>query len=243
MDQYPLKYSFILDSGTTCHITNDPDRVYDFRLPTPGDYIWAGNSKVWIKGYGSIDLTLKSNDNTYTLTLHDVAICPDLLCNLVSFRLLRLKGIWWDTKSDPTTLRGAENTIIGIVMEMHGQWVLEYEPLPSASFHARKITTRTKRGPQRATALLWHKRLGHPGPASIEHLLQQAEGVRIKGITTVECNSCGRAKSKRQISRAPRINNDGPGERLSIDFHSYEHQAVTKEKSQMLITDKFSKMQ
>jgi hypothetical protein len=67
--------------------------------------------------------------------------------------------------------------------------------------------------------------------------------VRIKGITTVECNSCGRAKSRRQISRAPRINNDGPGERLSIDFHSYEHQAVTKEKSQMLITVKFSKPQ
>ena len=91
--------------------------------------------------------------------------------------------------------------------------------------------------------MLWHKRLGHPGPAAIEHLVQQAEGVRVKGITTVECNSCGRAKPRRQISRAPRINEDGPGERLSIDFHTYETQGVTKEKSQMLITDKFSGMQ
>jgi hypothetical protein len=129
------------------------------------------------------------------------------------------------------------------VIEMHGQWVLEYQPLPAALFHTRRITTRTKRGPQRATALLWHKRLGHSGPASIEHLVQQSEEVRIKGITTVQCNSCGRAKSRRQISRAPQINNDGPGERLSIDLHSYKHQAVTKEKSQMLITCKFSKMQ
>lgn len=152
-------------------------------------------------------------------------------------------GIWWDTQTDPTTLRGAENRVIGTVTEMFGQWVLEYDPLPLTTYHTHKITTRTKRGPQKASAMLWHKRLGHPGPAAIEHLVQQAEGVRIKGITTVKCNSCGRAKSRRQISRAPRINNDGPGERLTIDFHAYENQGVTKEKSQMLISDKFSGMQ
>ena len=152
-------------------------------------------------------------------------------------------GIWWDTQTDPTTLRGAENRVIGTVTEMFGQWVLEYDPLPPTTYHTHKVTSRTKRGPQKASAMLWHKRLGHPGPAAFEHLVQQAEGVRIKGITTVQCNSCGRAKSRRQISRAPRINNDGPGERLAIDFHAYENQGVTKEKSQMLITDKFSGMQ
>ncbi|KAL5371266.1 hypothetical protein DPSP01_014784 [Paraphaeosphaeria sporulosa] len=209
----------------------------------PGDYIWAGNTKIWIKGYGSIDLTLKNQSGTTKLVLHDVAICPDLLCNLVSFRLLRQRGIWWDTQVDPTTLRGPDDAIIGNLTEIHGQWVLEYESLSHASHHARKITSRTKRAPQKASAMLWHKRLGHPGPAAIEHLVQQAEGVRVKGITTVECDSCGRAKSKRQIRRAPRINTEGPRERLSIDFHTYETQSVTKEKSQMLITDKFSGLQ
>lgn len=161
----------------------------------------------------------------------------------MSFRLLRQKGIWWDTQSDPTTLRGAENRVISTIAEVFGQWVLEYQPLAPATFYTHTITSRTKRGPQKASAILWHKRLGHPGPAAIEHLVQQTQGVRIKGVTTVQCNSCGRAKSKRQISRAPRTNNDGPGERLSIDFHSYEAQEVTKEKSQMLISDKFSGMQ
>jgi hypothetical protein len=91
--------------------------------------------------------------------------------------------------------------------------------------------------------MLWHKRLRHPGPAAIEHLIQQAEGVRVKGVTTVQCDACGRAKSRRQISRAPRTNEEGPGERLAINFHTYEIQSVTKEKSQMLITDKFSGLQ
>ncbi|KAI1521099.1 rve domain containing protein, partial [Pyrenophora tritici-repentis] len=50
-------------------------------------------------------------------------------------------------------------------------------------------------------------------------------------------------KSKRQIRRLPRTNDEGPGERLAIDFHTYEVQAITKEKSQMLITDRFSGLQ
>jgi hypothetical protein len=60
--------------------------------------------------------------------------------------------------------------------------------------------------------------------------------VRIKGLTTVQCDACGRAKIRRQISRAPRINK-------AIDFHTYEEQSYTKEKSQMLVTDKFSGLQ
>ncbi|KAI1667992.1 GAG-pre-integrase domain containing protein [Pyrenophora tritici-repentis] len=95
---------------------------------------------------------------------------------------------------------------------------------------------RAKRSPQKATAILWHKRLGHPGPSAIEHLVQQSEGVRIKGITTVECDACGRSKSKRQIRRTPRLNDEGPGERVAIDFHEYKDGSFTKEKSQMLVT-------
>jgi hypothetical protein len=87
----------------------------------PRDYIWAGNSKVWIRGYRSIDLILKNNNKTAKLTLQDVAICPDLLCNLVSFQLLRHKGIWWDTQTDPTTLQGAEDRTIRNVTEMFRQ--------------------------------------------------------------------------------------------------------------------------
>lgn len=65
--------------------------------------------------------------------------------------------------------------------------------------------------------------------------------MRVKGITTVQCNACGRAKSRRQIRRAPRLNDEGPGERIAIDFHEYEEGSSTKEKSQLLITDRYSR--
>jgi len=216
--------------------------VRHFRPPTQGDFIWAGNTQIWVTGYGSIELHLESEGEITKVTLKDVAICPDLLCNLVSFRLLRQSGIWWETQHQPTTLRKPDGTIIGEVAEVHGQWVLEHNPTSQATFYAH-TNSRTARASRKSPAIIWHKRLGHPGPAAIEHLVQQAEGVRIKGITTVECNSCGRAKLRRQIRRAPRNNNEGPGERLAIDFHAYEAQSITKEKSQMLIMDRFSGIQ
>jgi hypothetical protein len=236
LSDYPLKDCFILDSGSTIHITNNKEKIHNLCPPTNDDYLWTGNSQVWIQGYGTVQLHLASPRGTIVLELQNVAWCPDILCNLVSFRQLRQQGIWWDTKGEPTRLRRSDNTTITFLKERYGQWVLE-EPPSQSSF---AINSRVQRSTQKADALRWHKRMGHPGPAVIEHLVQQSEGVRIKGITTVQCDACGRAKTKRQISRAPRRNDEGPGERIAIDFHSYEEGSFTKEKSQLLVTDRYS---
>ncbi|PZD24358.1 hypothetical protein A1F97_11142, partial [Pyrenophora tritici-repentis] len=176
---YPLSNSFIFDSGSTCHITNNPDRIHNYRPPIHGDFIWAGNSQIWIKGYGSIVIQLEHKQRVEKLVLHDVAICPDILCNIVSFRVLRKQGLWWDTQSDPTAVKRSDGSTVCELAELYGQWVLEYRPNGSedrVALHAHSQTSRTRRRPQQAPALLWHKRLGHPGPAAIEHLVQQAEG-------------------------------------------------------------------
>lgn len=110
----------------------------------------------------------------------------------------------------------------------------------STAFVAHKINSRTKRRAAIASAEVWHKRLGHPGPSALEHLVQRAEGVRIKGVPTVKCDACGRAKSKRRIRREARPNSEGPGKRIAIDFHDYEAQSFNKERSQMLVTDRYS---
>ena len=159
-------------------------------------------------GYSTIILHLIHKQRPRKLVLNHVAICLDLLCNLVSFQKLQQTGIWWDTKSEPTALKRLDRTTICELSERFGQWVLDHTPGFYAqpnhqALHTYKHTLKTKKPPQQATAILWHKRLGHSGLAAIKHLVQQAKGVRIKGITIVECNSCGRAKIRRQISRAP----------------------------------------
>jgi hypothetical protein len=234
ISRYPLEQSFILDSGTTCHVANDIGRFANTQEPAQGDFLWAGNTRVWIKAYGTVVIRVQGDCATRLLHLYDVAYCPDLHCNLVSFRILRQQGLWWDTKSNPTVLRRRNNAAVATLQERYGQWVIEYNDVeqPQGSF---ATTARTQHLRQRAKAVIWHKRMGHLGPQALEHFVHHSEGVKIVGLPTVDCDACGRSKSKRLIRRAPREIHEGPGEQVAIDFHDYEDGSNTKEKMQMLI--------
>ena len=86
IDQYPLKNSSILDSGTTIHIFNEITRFLNFRSATDGDFVWAGDSKVAILGYGDIDIeVLRPRNKLHIFRLYDVAYCEGFVTNLVSF--------------------------------------------------------------------------------------------------------------------------------------------------------------
>jgi hypothetical protein len=100
IDQYPLKNSAILDSGTTIHIFNEITRFVNLRSADTGDFVWAGQHKVPIQGYGNVDIEIKNpvkNSNSKEpriLRLHDVAFCQDFASNLVSLRHLRKRSMW-----------------------------------------------------------------------------------------------------------------------------------------------------
>jgi len=51
-----MKNSAILDSGTTIHIFNEITRFLDFRTAPDVDFVWAGDSRVPILGYGDVDI-------------------------------------------------------------------------------------------------------------------------------------------------------------------------------------------
>ncbi|KAI1684574.1 GAG-pre-integrase domain containing protein [Pyrenophora tritici-repentis] len=224
-----------MDSGTTIHVGNDLGRFTNIRPPMTGDFLWAGNTRVWIKAYGSVTLRVDSADGHRLLYLENVAYCPDLHCSLVSFRILRRQGLWWDTKSDPTILRRSDDSELAVLHEKYGQWILELNDAEARAAFSTQQPTRRTAVRKRAEAIVWHKRLGHPGSDALEHLVNQSEGVKIVGVPTVKCDACGISKSKRMIRRTPRTILEGPGERVAIDFHDYEAESTTKEKSQMLI--------
>jgi hypothetical protein len=150
--QYPLRNCFILDSGTTTHICNNIERMRDLCAPVPGDFIWAGNTQVWIQGYGTVQITTKGQTAEQTIQLENVAFCPDILCNLVSFRLLRLQGIWWDNRGEPTMLRRQDDSIVAILTEMHQQWVVDLQH-GHAAFYVR-TSSKTPRAVQKTSATL-----------------------------------------------------------------------------------------
>jgi len=244
INNYPLKNSAILDSGTTLHIFNQISRFLNFRTALEGEFVWAGDHKIPILGYGEVDIKVKHQiGGTRIMRLYNVALCEGIVCNLVSLRILRQKGYYWDTKPKTTLIRRSDNSVLCSLKEKHNQFVLEdiLEDIDQAAFFARRnnFNSWTKRRPKAGDALLWHLRLGHPGPQALEHLVNSSQGVRIKGITTVECDACGTCKAKRQIRRFPRKIGEGPGKRIAIDFHDFEEDEDNYN-SLMLITDRWS---
>lgn len=161
--EYPLRNAFILDSGATIHITNRLEHLQNVRPPTHGDSLLAGSERLWIRAYGTSMLRLKGPDGPTTPRLDEVAWCPDILTNLVSLRILRRQGMWWDNRKDPTTLWRSDETAVISLAEEHRQFVFPVITSHSV-FSISKIRTSA------VTAEIWHRRLGHPRPAVVEHL-------------------------------------------------------------------------
>jgi Reverse transcriptase (RNA-dependent DNA polymerase) len=243
IEKYPLKNSAILDSGTTIHIFNEIARFLNFRTADPGDFVWAGEHKVPIQGYGNVDIEVQGSNGTQLLRLYDVAFCEDFACNLVSLRQLRKQGLWWDNRSGYNHLRRSDNSVVAVLEDHYDQFVLEFTPenLSKSAFYTRRnlYNSWTERRPAYGDAMKWHLRLGHPGPQALQHLVNCSTGARIRGPTTVECDACGQGKMKRRIRRAPRDLHEGPGYRLAIDFHDF-NRGYGGFNSLMLVTDRWS---
>lgn len=204
----------------------------------PGDFIWVGSTQVWIQGYGTVQIVTKGGNAEQTIQLDNVALCPDILCNLVSFRPLRHQDIWWDDKEDLKMLRQRDNLIVSILTEVHNQWLIDTQRSHAALYV--HTSSRIPRTVQKASATLWHKWLGHVESSATEHPVHQSEGARIGSMTTAECNACGGAKSRHQIWRTPWVKNDGSGRRMALDLHNYEEGSSTKDKKQMPVIDRYS---
>jgi hypothetical protein len=246
INEYPLKNSAILDSGSTLHVFNEISRFVRFRTASAGDYIWAGETKVKIQGYGDVDIQVQGPRGRQLFHLTDVALCENFACNIVSLQQLHKRGFWWDNRPGINQLRrsNGNSTVTVAFLEFHSnQFVLEHLPLEvsRSTFYARrnKFNSWTTRRPVAGDALKWHLRLGHPGPKVLEHLVNTSKGAKIRGPTTVQCDSCGTGKARKQIRREPKEIQEEPGVRLAIDFHDYQpsDKGFT---SMMMVTDRWT---
>ena len=175
------------------------------------------------------------------LTLNGIAHYPQIGTNLVSLRKLREKGYWWDQENNTDTIRHSNGQVLCDLKQYFDQYVLEYTPISEsrASFAANHLryNSWTSRKPSKATAMQWHRRLGHPGPRTLEHLMNSTLGVRIKGPLTVECDICALTKIKRQEHHEARKPSAIPRDRISINFHDFP-KGISGYTSYAIITDR-----
>jgi hypothetical protein len=88
-EDFPLKNSYILDSGSSIHVSHDLKRFESFRHALTGNKAVCGSGTVTIQGYGDVDITLLTKKGqTRILRLHNVAYYPNFSINLVLLRFL-----------------------------------------------------------------------------------------------------------------------------------------------------------
>ena len=211
-------------------------------------YLIAGDSEVKIEGYGRVDVPVKRPDGSNgTLRIRDAAYCPTFAVNVVSFQCLYDRGIRWDTLASPTRLIHKTGTPICIIQRYCKQWVLHYQEATEASIQAaaahiarrKRRTSRDQKPDASADGTLWHNRLGHPSPRTLEHLGKKCLGVRLQGPKTAECDHCGRGKMRRQISRRQTVRPNKTFEEIWIDWSDLteDYQGYSRA---MFITDAYS---
>jgi hypothetical protein len=57
-DDFLLTYSYILDPGSSLHVSHELKRFEEFRKVPLGHHVVCGNGSVTIQGYGEINVTL-----------------------------------------------------------------------------------------------------------------------------------------------------------------------------------------
>ena len=127
-----LRYSFILDSGSSIHVSHDLRRFSNFRRAPQGHYAICGSGSVTIQGYGEVNVVFTNQKGRKRLLcLYNMAYCPDFPTNLVSLRLLEARGIDWSHHSGQLVLCG-DSDILGLMRRIHNQYVIEYNKTQAA---------------------------------------------------------------------------------------------------------------
>jgi len=87
MTKSVLNATYIADSGATCHITDDPTRMYDIKPVTLGN-----GSTVTATMNGKLKLQTEGEEEPTTVTLHNIKYTPGFMLKLFSLSCAMKKG-------------------------------------------------------------------------------------------------------------------------------------------------------
>ncbi|RKF56727.1 Retrovirus-related Pol polyprotein from transposon RE1, partial [Golovinomyces cichoracearum] len=219
--EYPLRVSFILDSGSDGHICNDFSRFSNYYSKKSTAVAGSGNSE--ILGYGTVFMRI----STGLFQLNEVAYIPSFYTSLAS--LIRLQAAGISLNTDRLYFYCREN---------------EYNELKLSStsiFSAKNLSL--EKTSTLSDTKKWHERLGHPSNKVLQKVLSnQNKNPRLLPKEIPECESCKLAKATRIVkrkqptSRATRL-----FYRIFVDLFSLPV-SYNNKKVALLIKDDFTKI-
>ncbi|OXV05357.1 hypothetical protein Egran_06874, partial [Elaphomyces granulatus] len=182
---YELRNSFLLDSASTIHVSNDFNRFTDYLEAVTNDYLIAGNTTIPVLGYGTVICmvyaTTPDGRGIHKVALTRTAFVPSFHTSLISLRRAMQKGFDWHIRSGTISHNGI---IICKVFDKFDQWVVEYNPIEKSDFIVvskafATVKKSSKPLTSAATKDIWHRRLGHVSMEAVEHIPDSLTGAKI----------------------------------------------------------------
>ncbi|EDO19635.1 Tkp5 protein [Vanderwaltozyma polyspora DSM 70294] len=185
------KSIWVLDTGSSTHISCNRESFSNFRPSTNNGTISGVGVAVKIRGYGDVMVG--------ELTLCDVAYVPDLPINLISIRQASKKsGCSFSFDETGAYVLSANNKLTKIGSLYKKLYVLDQSlskiEETQMSFVAISDPLLTSDVKPVSTAIRWHARFGHPGLDRYNTVARQFSLPRIVPEQVSVCPTCALAK-------------------------------------------------
>lgn len=216
--------AWYVDSGATCHMTNNKSLLVNYVVDTPRLVTVANNQKMHVEGHGEVKLLLKGHKQTTTLS--EVIFVPDLSTNLLSVNKITAKGLEVHFDVQKCNIYCGE-LVVASATQVNGVYELDTvtnvkelgvvcqtmekgQPLSEAESAAEDQQTEAANFcEEKPTQEIWHRRLGHLNRRSMDLLKRgMASGIYYTDTSFTPCVACIEGKHfrlpfpKRSYTRA-----------------------------------------
>jgi hypothetical protein len=97
---YVLKSSWLLDSGSSIHISHELHRFMNFVKAPKSDCVTIGGGEVPILGYGNVWITMTYQNTKKRVLLKHMAYYYGFISNLIAWNLLKKNEWKWNTNNN-----------------------------------------------------------------------------------------------------------------------------------------------
>ncbi|KPJ11482.1 Retrovirus-related Pol polyprotein from transposon TNT 1-94 [Papilio machaon] len=194
--------AWYIDSGATCHMTNNKSLLQNYSVHTPKLVTVANNNKMYSEGHGDVEILLKGH--TQPTKLIEVIYVPGLSTNLISVGKMASKGL--EVQFDSNKCNIYCNKIpVASASRINGVYQLDTATQHSVSIVQPEIQCKSNQHAEtvnlceiKPSQELWHRRLGHLNRRSMELLRQgMASGINYTVSDYTPCVACLKGKQSR----------------------------------------------
>ena len=196
-EEHLIWYDWLVDSGTTTHITNSCATMNDY-IPLDKYVSGIGNNSLNAIGKGTVELTSFIGKTQINFKLTDVLYVPKATHNLVSMSRLDRDGGHAEVKNGLMNLFSKAGTQFAQAQLQRGLYILNAR----AKLHLLSNACITHHsGSVRTTWADWHKRYGHIGYSGLQRLQREklVDGMDVidEHAPILDCEACIQAKQTR----------------------------------------------